>query len=220
MGNGYVFSSAHLSDDQALAELDSVLLTRKNTDPTFIPFTTGHVSRFWSKNCLALGLAAGFLEPLESTSIHLIQSSLMRFVDHFPRQVNTLVNADEFNRITSKEYLRIRDFIVLHYSHSGRKDTPFWKSLENWQIPQELQHKIEVFKSSAKVIEYDQESFMEPSWLSLFLGLGVLPDTYSVMADRYNNQQLEQLFDTRKREIDKLVSVMPNQKEYLSRLFK
>lgn len=217
MGNGYVYSSAHIADEDAEAELRSALLTAPKGDAKIIQFETGHLEKFWRGNCLALGLAAGFLEPLESTSIHLIQSALARFVDHLPVRANLGVNSGEFNRLTKIEYERIRDFIVLHYFKSGRRESEFWRQVSSLAPPDALAYKIEVYQQTAKVVLLEGESFLEPSWLSLYFGLNVQAQSYKLLADSYPLDKIQQTLAARRADIKKLVGLMPHQKEVLNK---
>jgi tryptophan halogenase len=191
VGNGYVYSSRYISDDEAVATLRARLEGPALAEPNLLRFRTGHRTRFWHRNCVALGLAAGFLEPLESTSITLIQSGLERLLSLFPDRRFDPALADEFNRITTLEYARIRDFLILHYHGASRPGEPMWDACRNLVPPEGLAHKLRMFRSRGTMVRYEWESFQDPSWLAMFVGLGILPARYDPLADHFNQAQLE-----------------------------
>ncbi|MGC1520568.1 MAG: tryptophan 7-halogenase, partial [Steroidobacteraceae bacterium] len=151
-------------------------------EPRFLRFTTGRRKKFWNKNCIALGLASGFLEPLESTSIHLIQSGVTQLAAIFPDRTFDPCDADEYNRLLIDEYERIRDFIVLHYKANSRGE-PLWRYCANMDISDALSYRIKLFRSSGRVAFEDRELFVEPNWLSVFVGQGIWPRRYDPLAD-------------------------------------
>jgi tryptophan 7-halogenase len=181
-GNGHVFCSSYISEDEAaetlLANLDGEALAA----PRLIKFTAGCRREVWKRNCVALGLASGFLEPLESTSIHLVESGIGRLVELFPDRGFEPKLADEYNRLMRRSYESIRDFIILHYCAS-RRDGELWRYCQNMPIPDGLRHQIELFKASGAVALYDSGAFAEPSWISIYFGLGVFPRRHDPMAD-------------------------------------
>ena len=191
VGNGYVYSSRHISDDEAVATLRGRLEGEALAEPNLLRFRTGHRHRFWHRNCVALGLAAGFLEPLESTSITLIQSGIERLVALFPDRRCDPALADEFNRITTLEYARIRDFLVLHYYGNRRIAEPMWDACRDLTLPEPLAHKLRLFRSRGTMVRYEWESFQDPSWLALFAGLDILPDAHDPLADHFTGAQLD-----------------------------
>ncbi len=148
---------------------------RRWASPRQIRFTAGHRQTFWSKNCIAIGLSAGFLEPLESTSIYLIQEGISRFISLFPDASLPEVVRDEYNRHMRTEFEQVRDFIVLHFSATERDDTPFWNYCRTMDIPDSLRHKIELFREAARVFRYEEELFSRPSWVAVFLGQNIVP---------------------------------------------
>jgi tryptophan 7-halogenase len=182
-GNGYVYSSAHISDDEAADTLLKNLDGKALADPRPLRFTAGRRKKSWSKNVVALGLAGGFMEPLESTSIHLVQTGAMRLLSLLPIGGYDPAAEYEYNRLTQIEYEQIRDFIILHYKATERDDAPLWRDCRDMAIPDTLAHKIELFQSRAKIARYDEQLFAEPSWLAVFLGQGITPRDHDRLAD-------------------------------------
>jgi tryptophan halogenase len=182
-GNGYVYCSAHISDDEAAATLLANLDGKALADPRPLRFTAGRRKKSWDKNVVALGLAGGFMEPLESTSIHMIQSGAMRLLSLLPMGDHDPAAEAEYNRLTQIEYEQIRDFIVLHYKATERNDSELWNYCRTMAVPDSLSHKIELFRSRAKIARFDEQLFAEPSWLAVFLGQGITPRDYDRLAD-------------------------------------
>ncbi len=190
-GNGYVYSSQHVTHDQARHELLSNLRGEPVTDPRLIRFTTGIRTEFWHKNCVAIGLSSGFLEPLESTSISLIQTGINKlagFLVNFEIQAKHVAEANRLNRL---EYERIRDFIILHYALNGRSE-PLWQQVRAMPIPATLAEKIEIFTATGDIHLLEQESFVEGSWVSMFYGFGLNPRDVGAVQDA---QKLQLLMD-------------------------
>ena len=201
VGNGYVYSSAHLSDDEAIASLGAVLEGERLAEPNLIRFVTGHRRRFWSGNCIGLGLAAGFLEPLESTSITLIYSGIERLVQLLPdRSIDPALAAD-YNRITTLEYERVRDFLVLHY-WGARRDEPLWQQVRQIELPEKLAHKVRMFTQRGRMVRYEWDAFQDPSWLSMFAGLDLLPERWDPLADFFSTEEVAQALATVRQQID------------------
>jgi len=174
-GNGHVYSSAFTSDERARALLLGNLDAPALAEPRLIRFTTGRRKQFWNRNVVCMGLASGFLEPLESTSIHLIQVTIQRLILHFPHLGNVEERRREFNRAAAAEYDYIRDFIILHYHANNRVGEPFWDACRNMSIPDSLRHRIELFRESAGIFCAADDLFQLNSWLQVLWGQGVRP---------------------------------------------
>jgi len=183
VGNGYVYSSANISDDDALQDLLTKTGEKPLADPRVLRFVTGRRKLFWSRNCVALGLASGFLEPLESTSIHLVMSSVYNLLDRFPDTSFDQANIDAYNRELTDELEHIRDFIVLHYCATQRDDTPLWRYCQSMALPDSLRERIEIYKGTGRVRPRAGELFTDLSWFYIFDGLGVEPSAYDPMVD-------------------------------------
>jgi tryptophan halogenase len=181
-GNGHVYCSDFTSDDEAEAVLRANVAGPMLGDARQLRFTTGRREQAWSYNCVSLGLAAGFMEPLESTSLHLIQMGVERLIRLLPDRNHDPLNAEEFNRATVNEWERIRDFLILHY-HANRRCEPFWRARAAAAIPEELAYKVKHFVHDARLVSPDDELFRNPSWLAVYLGQGVIPRGYDRLAD-------------------------------------
>ena len=209
IGNGLVYSSAHMGDDEAAALLLANLDGAPDGDPRPIRFTTGMRKRQWQGNCLALGLAAGFMEPLESTSIHLVQSALSRFLAMLPAGPADPAIRDEFNRQAAFEWTRIRDFLMLHYWANAREGEPFWDAMRALDLPETLRGKIEQWKASAFIHREHEELFTEPGWFQVFAGQGIEPAGYNPIADTLTREQIIALFENHERGAISAVNAMP-----------
>ncbi|HVJ03172.1 MAG TPA: tryptophan halogenase family protein [Sphingomonas sp.] len=183
VGNGYVYSSAHCSDDAAAAAILEAIEGEPLAEPRMLRFRAGRRRRSWSHNVVAVGLASGFLEPLESTSIYLVQAAITQLVELFPIGAIEPADRDEFNRVVDYEYDRIRDFLILHYHASARADSSFWNHVRTMEIPDSLAAKIELFRRAGRIERYTEGLFFEPSWISVFIGQGVVPEGWDSRAD-------------------------------------
>jgi tryptophan halogenase len=217
VGNGHVYSSGFMSDEEAETELLRSLEARPLGQPRLLKFTTGIRMQAWSRNCVAVGLASGFLEPLESTGIQLIQNAAARLIDLFPDRGFDPMLATEYNRLTRNEYERLRDFLILHYCVTGRDDSPFWRHCRAMSVPETLRHKIDVWTSSARVPLYSEESYQEPSWVSIFIGQHLYPKRYDPFIDNIDVTRLTQAMRQRRDGIRRLAQSLPAHREYIAR---
>jgi tryptophan 7-halogenase len=191
-GNGYVYSSQFCSDEEACADLLGVI-GAPLADPRFLRFTTGRRKVFWSGNCVALGLASGFLEPLESTSIHLVSSGIYHLLEHYPDTHFDQSNIDSYNAEVTEEFERIRDFIVLHYCLTQREDAPLWRYCRSMALPDTLRQRIELYRGTGRVRWRAGELFTDTSWFYIFEGLGVYPAHYDPLLDVVTLDKLEEI---------------------------
>jgi tryptophan halogenase len=215
VGNGLVYSSGYLSDDDARKLLMDNVEGKPITDPRTIRFRTGRRLKQWNRNCVALGLASGFLEPLESTSIHLIQNSIIRLVKLFPSDGVYQPEIDQFNREVKAEIEHIRDFIILHYHLTRRADTPYWNACREMQVPETLAHKLSLFGSGGKIFRDDNELFSEPSWIAVMVGQGLVPRSYHPFADGMGDDELKGLMSRVRAGIAQLVARQPMHRDYI-----
>lgn len=215
VGNGLVFCSKYLTDEQATQTLLNNIEGEPLTKPRIIKFRTGQRHRHWNKNCIALGLAAGFLEPLESTSIHLIQRGIIRLLQLFPTNGIRKPDVDEFNAQMKEEFLNVRDFIVLHYHVTERDDSPFWRHCKSMPIPETLQHRINLFKESGRIFQKDNDVFAENSWSQVMLGQGIMPEQYHPIVNMMSDEELKGFLDGIKGAVDNMVEQLPTHQEFI-----
>ncbi|MEY4270275.1 MAG: hypothetical protein RLZZ58_1491 [Pseudomonadota bacterium] len=192
IGNGYVYCSDHVSDDEAVVTLLANLDGEPLDEPRPLRFVTGKRRRVWNRNCLAVGLASGFMEPLESTSIHLIQSTISRFLAVLPRGPSDPSIVAEFNRQTDFEVSRIRDFLILHYKANERIGEPFWDRCRSMDVPDTLAAKIDQFRAAAYIYREHDELFTEVAWLQVMAGQGIEPLGWNPLADAMSPGALKQ----------------------------
>lgn len=215
-GNGHVYSSRYISDDQACDTLLSNLDTKPLGDPKLIKFTTGRRRKQWYKNVVAVGLSSGFLEPLESTSIHLIQSAIVRLIQLFPHNGFAPSLETEYNKQSELEFEQIRDFLVLHYTVNERTDSAFFNDMRNITLPDSLAHKIALFKESGNLLREQNDLFLESSWLQVLYGQGITPKDYHGLVNSVPEVQLNQML-TRLLEIKKEpIAKLPTHDEYIN----
>ena len=174
-GNGHIYSSNMMSDDEAIDSLLSDLDGPALGDPRKIKFRTGHRTKFWEKNCIAIGLSSGFLEPLESTSLYLIQEGISKFISLFPSADMPASVQAEYNRQLVQKFEQVRDFLILHYKATERDDSPFWDYCRTMSIPESLTQKMELFREAGRIFRYEDELFSKPSWIAVMLGQDIYP---------------------------------------------
>ena len=215
VGNGLVYSNNHMSDDEARKTLLDNVEGKPITEPRLIRFRTGRRLKQWNKNCVALGLASGFLEPLESTSIHLIQNSIIRLIKLFPANGIEPTEVEQFNREVRTEIEFIRDFIITHYYVTQRADSPYWDDCRQMQIPETLAHKLALFQSSGKIFRDNNELFSEPSWIAVLVGQGIVPQQYHPVVDTMSDGDLRDLMVRVRAAISQLVARQPAHHEFM-----
>ncbi|MEZ5947592.1 MAG: tryptophan halogenase family protein [Hyphomonas sp.] len=215
-GNGMVYASDHVADDVAVERLLSCLDGEAIGDPRLLQFETGHRRKFWDKNCVAIGLSAGFLEPLESTSIHLIQSGISKLLQMFPDRHFRQADIDRYNRVTTFEYERVRDFIILHYNATQRDDSDFWNYVRTMQIPDYLQDKIDLFRSYGRVFRENEELFNDTSWFAVMIGQNIRPEGYDAVADVLSPEETARRLNEIRAVIAKSADHMPLQSDFIA----
>lgn len=217
IGNGHVYCSQYISDDEAASVLLKNLDGEALAEPRQIRFKTGMRKQAWNKNVVAIGLASGFLEPLESTSIHLIQHSISQLIEFFPGQNFNAVQIAEFNRQNRFQMERLRDFIILHYHINQREEDTFWKACANMPIPETLQHKIDLFRSNGRVLRIDNELFAEEAWLQVMEGQNLVPESYQPLVDLQSEHSIQEYLESVRNVISKCVDFMPDHAEYIAK---
>lgn len=214
-GNGIVFSSRFMSEDEARSQLLASIEGEVLTEPRLIRFRTGSRRAHWHRNCIAVGLSSGFIEPLESTSIHLIQRSVMRLMQMFPQGGINPPDVREFNRQTDYEVEHIRDFIILHYHLTNRTDTPFWRHCRTMDIPEGLRHRMELFTETGRVFRANDELFGENSWTQVMLGQGIMPKSHHPVADAMTPEEITRFLAHISTNVNRTVASLPTHQAYL-----
>ncbi len=215
-GNGHVFCSDFISEDEAADVLLKNLEGKPLAEPRLLRFTTGMRNKAWVKNVVALGLSSGFLEPLESTSIHLIQNGIAKLLSMFPDRSFNPVLASEYNRKVRFDYERIRDFIIFHYHANQRDDSPFWKRCREMEIPEALKAKIDIFKASGKIYRDQDELFVEIGWFQTMTGQNIVPETYHSMADVISRDELGEFMANVEAIIARAAASLPTHEEFIA----
>lgn len=216
-GNGHIYCREYMSDDEAAAILLDGLDGEALASPRQIRFTTGHRREFWTKNCIAVGLSAGFLEPLESTSIYLIQEGISRFISLFPNATLPQVVRDEYNRHMRTEFEQVRDFIVLHYFANERDESPFWTYCRTMAIPDTLKHKIELFSEAGRIFRYEEELFTRPSWVAVMLGQHIVPRSHDPIVSTLPYDEVTGSIESMRTAMEAATARMPTHEEFLAR---
>ena len=211
--SGYVYSSRHVSDDEAAAMLLADLPGNALAEPRLLRLSTGRPTQFWNKNCVALTGSA--LEPLESTGLHLVQTGITRLVTLFPVGRYSPADIEEYNRLTTIEYERIRDFLILHYKSTQRCDSRFWEHCRQMEIPDTLRIKVELFRRCGRVALLDEEHFGEDSWLALFFGQNIDPQNYDPLADVLDLNEVRTALSRMRTMIQEGVDTLPTHAQYI-----
>jgi tryptophan halogenase len=206
-----------MKDEEALDILTGNIAGKPQADPNFLRFTTGRRKKFWNRNVVALGLSAGFMEPLESTSIHLINTGIDKLISVLSLDGVTQAQEDTFNRLTGREYARIRDFLILHYNATSREDSDFWNHVRTMDVPDTLTEKVELFKANGQIFREEDELFTETSWAAVMMGQGIQMREHNPMADALDPVSTARETDEMERSIRYLVQHMPGHGDYLAR---
>ena len=216
-GNGYVHCSEFISEDEATATLMSTLDGEAAGDPRTLHFVTGRRSRFWDRNCVAIGLSAGFMEPLESTSLHLIQYGILRLIALLPDREMSPLLAREYNAQTTAEYERIRDFLILHYKATTRDDAELWRYCSAMAIPATLQYKIDHFRGHGMLVSDERELFANPSWIAVYLGQDIVPERAPALAEMREQVPVADRMQAIRNAMRDAVAEMPAHADFLAR---
>ena len=215
-GNGYVHCSEFISEDEATETLMSSLDGEAQADPRTLRFVTGRRREFWKKNCVAIGLSAGFMEPLESTSLHLIQYGILRLIALLPDSEMSPLLAREYNAQTTTEYERIRDFLILHYKATSRDDAELWRYCSAMEIPDSLQYKIDHFRNHGMLVADERELFANPSWIAVYLGQGITPKRAPALAAMRQQVPVAERMQMIAQAMREAVAQMPLHEDFLA----
>lgn len=216
IGNGHVFSSNFMNEDEATAILMGNLDGAPLASPRTVKFVTGKRKKAWNKNCIALGLSSGFVEPLESTSIHLVQMGIAHLLTYFPSNGFEAADTNAYNRIMAQEYDWVRDFIILHYKATERNDTPFWNYCREMDVPDTLKEKMDLFRANGRVNREGNELFTKVSWLQVMHGQRIQPKSYHPLADLLSEQEIQTYLEEVEGVIKACVNVMPTHAEFIA----
>ena len=215
-GNGHVFSSKFMSADEAQAILMANLDGEALAEPRHIKFTTGKRKKAWNKNCVAIGLAGGFMEPLESTSIHMVQTAITRLLSLFPDSGFNQIDIDAYNEQSDEEYERIRDFLIVHYKLNAREGSAFWTYCQQMEVPKNVQQRIDLYRSKGRLFRKGDELFADASWLQVMHGQGLRASGYHPLVDQRSQQDIAVFLEQVQKTIRKCVDVMPTHEEYIA----
>jgi tryptophan halogenase len=214
-GNGFVFCSKYMSDEEATKTLLDNIEGERLNEPRVIKFKTGQRRKHWNKNCIAMGLSSGFIEPLESTGIHLFQRAIVRLLLMFPSKGIKQSDIDEYNVQTKEEAENIKDFIVLHYHLTERKDTAFWRYCSSMDVPESLKHRMKLFKESGQVFKKADELFGETSWIQVMMGQGLMPEQYHPIVDMMGDDELRDFLNNIKSGVKRRVQSWPDSNDFI-----
>lgn len=217
IGNGHVYCSSHVSEDEATSTLLANLDGKPLADPRLFKFNVGMRKKAWNRNVIAIGLSGGFLEPLESTSIHLVQAAISQLVDFFPDQGFNPVDIEEYNRLSRFQFESIRNFIILHYHQNQREDSPFWKACANMAIPEALTKKLDLYRARGRIVRFDNELFSEVGWLQVMQGQNMQPQSYHALVDLQSEDDIAEYLQGVRGVIAKCVDVMPDHAAYIAK---
>ena len=215
-GNGHVFCDGFIEEQQAIDTLLNNLEGAPLSDPRPLRFTTGIRRQAWKHNVVSLGLAAGFLEPLESTSIHLIQTGIARLMTLFPTRQFDQADIDEYTRATRTEYEYVRDFLVLHYRQTERDDTAFWRHCQSLPVSDHLQRKLELYAANGRIVRERDELFTETSWLAVMHGQGVVPRGHHPVVTGLGDAEIQARLQEMHAVVRNAANVMPTHAQFLS----
>ncbi|MFL6620294.1 MAG: tryptophan halogenase family protein, partial [Povalibacter sp.] len=214
-GNGYVYCSQFLSEDEASERLISHLDAPAKAQPRPLRFVAGRRREVWKKNCVALGLASGFLEPLESTSIHLVQSALARLLFFLPGSTFDPGVIAKYNELARLEMEEVRDFLLLHYKATERSDTPFWRHCQSIPLTESLQQRWEMYRENGHIFTVPGDLFRDSSWFAVFTGQGVMPRSYHPIADVPASEELQRRLNLIRGDVEKRAQSFPTHDEYI-----
>jgi tryptophan halogenase len=220
MGNGYVYSRRHISDDEAIATLLREVDGQPLNEPRVIKHRPGIRRKVWNKNCVAIGLSGGFLEPLESTGIHLFMIGVVRLIQLFPFNGINQSLEDQYNNLAVSELTSIRDFIILHYHSTQRTDTQFWRDCKNREIPSTLAHRIDLFNNNAQAYQGPNELFKVESWVQVMLGQGIMPKHYHDSVSMMSESNLQKFLSSITAPINEKMASMHSHRDFINQYCK
>ena len=218
MGNGYVFSSQFISEDEACAAISKAVEGEPMADPRVLRFRAGRRAKSWNRNVIAVGLSSGFLEPLESTSLYLSQMAITYLIELFP--IGGLIDPrdrDEFNRLVDMEYDRVRDFLILHFHATTRDDSEFWNHVRTMQVPDTLSEKMALWRETGRVEKYSDGLFYDASWIAVYIGQGIVPEGYDMRAGLPSSRALADAMTALRSEIRRRAEAMPDHRAHIER---
>lgn len=215
-GNGHVYASAFTTDAEAEDALTQNLEGPLLANPRQLRFTTGKRRKLWNRNCIAIGLSGGFLEPLESTSIYLIQEGITKLLELFPQTDEFTPETKEYNRLMDLEFERVRDFLILHYVATARDDSPFWNHARTMPIPDSLAAKLDLFRRRGRTVRYDHGLFLPPSWIAVMLGQGIVPEQYDTRIEQMDQADIASHLAHMRTQISDAVEKMVSHADYLA----